>query len=129
VLLRGRVGARRLEELVVWQLANELRHKVYEITASGPAANDFRFRDQIRDATSSVARNIAEGFGRYRHREFAQFLVIALGSLLEIIDHLHDGAARKHWDEEATTELHALCNRALAAITRFIHHLRRTPDL
>jgi four helix bundle protein len=129
VLLRGRVGARRLEELVVWQLANELRHKVYEITASGPAANDFRFRDQIRDATSSVARNIAEGFGRYRHREFAQFLVIARGSLLEIIDHLHDGAARKHWDEEATTELHALCNRTLAAITRFIHHLRRTPDL
>ena len=105
MLLRGRVGARRLEELVVWQLANELRHKVYEITANGPAARDLRFRDQIRDATSSVARNIAEGFGRYRHREFAQFLVIARGSLLEIIDHLHDGAARKHWDEEATTEL------------------------
>jgi four helix bundle protein len=123
------VGARRLEELVVWQLANELRSRVYEITASGPVANDFRFRDQIRDASSSVARNIAEGFGRYRHREFAQFLVIARGSLLEIIDHLYDGAARKHWDAEATTELHALCNRTLAAITHFIHHLRRTPDL
>jgi len=122
------VGARRLEELVVWQLANELRRKVYDITASGPAARDLKFCDQIRDAASSVARNISEGFGRYRHREFAQFLVIARGSLVELVDHLHDGVARKHWNAETTTELHALCNRTLAAVTYFIRYLRSTAD-
>jgi four helix bundle protein len=50
----------------------------------GPAAKDFKFRDQIRDSPSSVTSNIAEGFGRYRPAEFGRFLNIARGPLTEI---------------------------------------------
>jgi four helix bundle protein len=120
--------ARRIEELVVWQLGNELREKVHAITATGPAFADRKFRDQTRDAVSSVTRNIAEGFGRYRHREFAQFLSVARGSLLETADCLRDGVARRYWTEPQTRELHALCNRTIAAVTHFIRYLKKQPD-
>jgi four helix bundle protein len=122
------VVARRVEELVVWQLGNELRQKVHATTAIGPAARDGRFRDQIRDAASSVTRNVAEGFGRYGHREFAQFLNIARGSLFEIEDHLRDGVARGYWDAKTTKELHDLCNRTIAATTYFIRYLNPHPS-
>lgn len=120
--------AQRIEELVVWQLGNELRGKVYAITATAPAKYDRRLCDQLNDAASSVTRNIAEGFGRYRHKEFAQFLSIARGSLFEIIDHLHDGVARRHWTDDTIKEHRSLCNRTIAAITHFIRYLRSSGD-
>jgi four helix bundle protein len=116
--------ARRIEELAVWQLGNELRERVYEITAIAPAKYDRKFCDQLNDAASSVTRNIAEGFGRYRHKEFAQFLSIARGSSFELIDHLHDGVARRYWTAEAVQEHRSLCNRTIAAITHFIRYLK-----
>jgi four helix bundle protein len=62
------VGAKRIEDLVVWQLGNELRKKVHALSANAVVAGDWRFRDQLRDAASSITRNIAEGFERYRSR-------------------------------------------------------------
>ena len=58
-------SARRYEDLVCWQLADELEEVVFELTAAGPVSKDFKFRDQIRDSSSSATRNMAEGFGRY----------------------------------------------------------------
>jgi four helix bundle protein len=118
------VGARRVEELIVWQLGNELREKIHALTATGLAAGDRKFCDQLRDSASSVTRNIAEGFGRYRHREFAQFLSVARGSLFEVADHLHDGIARRYWTDTQAEELISLCNRSIAAITHFVRYLR-----
>jgi four helix bundle protein len=123
------VGARRVEELVVWQLGNELREKIHQITASGRASQDRRFRDQLRDAASTVTRNVAEGFGRYRHREFAQFLVIARGSLFETADCLRDGVARRYWTGAQVQELLDLCNRTTAAMTHFIRYLKTHADI
>jgi four helix bundle protein len=38
----------------------------------------------MRRAAVSIPSNIAEGKGRYTHRELTQFLVTARGSLLEL---------------------------------------------
>jgi four helix bundle protein len=121
------VGARRIEELVVWQLAHELRSRVYALIATGPAAADRRFCDQIRQAVASVPANIAEGFGRETHREFARFLNIARGSLFEVAEHLKDGVARSHWTPRDTQDLEALTRRTIAALTRLIKYLRSAP--
>ncbi len=123
-----RVGAKRVEDLVAWQLGNELRDRVHALTAGGEPAADWKFRSQLRDAVSSVTRNIAEGFGRYRHREFAHFLSIARGSLFEVSDQLRDGVSRQYWTSEAITELLGLCNRTTAALTRLILYLKANPD-
>jgi four helix bundle protein len=121
------MGARRVEELVVWQLAHELRRRIYRETTSSALRSDGRFCDQLRDAAGSVAHNIAEGFGRESHREFARFLSIARGSALEVEDHLRDGVARGHWTAAETQDMHGLCNRTIAALTSLIRYLRATP--
>jgi four helix bundle protein len=75
--------AKRYQDLVCWQLADELEQLVFELPETGAASKDFKFRDQIRDSSSSATRNMAEGFGRYWHADFAKFLAIARSSLVQ----------------------------------------------
>lgn len=84
---------------------------------------DFRFATQLEDAASSVARNIAEGFGRVRPKEFARFLLIARGSLFELSDLLADGAGRGYWSEAETSTLRALCKRTTGAVNGLVRYL------
>ena len=121
--------AKRVEELTVFRLGNELRELVHALTATSPANRDGKFCTQLDDAASSVTRNIAEGFGRYRHKEFAQFLSIARGSTFEVIDLLRDGVSRRYWSEDVVQAHRSLCNRTIAALTRFIRWLRTHPDV
>ena len=89
-------GAQHFEELDCWQLANEFKLRIYRVIERPVIARDFRFRDQIRDAASSAPRNIAEGFGRRTHADFAHYLDIARGSLMECQDHLLDAFDRRY---------------------------------
>ena len=120
--------AKRLQELEVFQLADELRNEVHAITSRSAAREDVRFCSQIRDAVSSITRNIAEGFGRYRHKEFANFATIARGSAFEVADHLRDGVARKHWSADEVRPHQELCDRTIGALTRLIRYLKTHPD-
>jgi len=120
--------AHRVEDLVVSQLVDDLGKKIHAITATGPAFEDRGFRNQLLGAASSATRNIAEGFGRYRHREFAHFLIVARGSLLEIVDHLRDGTARGYWTEPDVRDLRGLCHRTIAAVTAFVRYLMMTQE-
>ena len=45
------------------------------------AGRDLKFRDQIFDSARSGPRNIAEGFARYHHPEFAHLLGVAKASI------------------------------------------------
>jgi four helix bundle protein len=119
-------GAKRYQDLVVWQLSYELQREVFAITAIGAVARDFKFRDQIRDSSASATRNIAEGFGRFRPAEFARFLDIARGSLTETHHHLRDGHDRGYFTDFDHSRLSLLAGRAAIAVTRLIRYLRST---
>jgi four helix bundle protein len=95
-----RVGVRRFEDLEAWRLASELKREVYALVEQSQAVHDFRFRDQIRDSAASVPRNLAEGFGRFRPAPFAQFIEIAIGSLMETQCLLKDGLDRRYFTPE-----------------------------
>ena len=117
-------GVDRFEDLDVWKLADELRREVLEFTNKGLAAKDFKYRDQIRDATSSAARNTAEGFGRFNPGEFARFLGFAHASLNETQDGLLDGRERGYIDQVLFDRLWTLSKRALAANTSLMKYLK-----
>ena len=91
-------GARHFRELDCWQLARELKIKLYDLSDSGPVKKDFRFREELRDAAASAPHNIAEGFGRRTNREFAHFLDIARGSLMECQDIFKTRWTEDIWD-------------------------------
>ena len=78
--------ARHFTELVCWQLARSLKKEVTKILKKPMFDRNLRSRENLSDAASSERRNIAEGFGRRDHKEFARFLNISLSSLKEVED-------------------------------------------
>lgn len=114
------------KELVVWQLADQLRELVLALTEDGAPSRDLRFRNQLRDAVSSVGRNLAEGFYRYDHPEFANFTRYARASLGETQDLLHEGRKRRYWSEAQTRPADALARRTMIGVSRLHRYLRST---
>jgi four helix bundle protein len=123
--------AKRYEDLDAWQLADELRREVVALTETGPASKDFKFRDQIRDAVSSAARNIAEGFGRFRPADFARFMEYSLSSTMETQDLLRDGIERGYFTEQTTKPARNLAKRSLQVskgLMRYLKSCRNRPS-
>lgn len=54
------------------------------MTATGPVAQCFKFRENMRDAADSAQRNFPEGFGRFSPGDFARFLDHSKASLMEV---------------------------------------------
>ena len=75
----------RFEKLEVWQKAVEYAGRVYEVTRAFPDDERFGLISQMRRASVSVSSNLAEGSGRNSDRDFARFVEIAYGSLMETI--------------------------------------------
>jgi four helix bundle protein len=120
------VAARRFQDLVAWQLANQLKKEVYELVETSTAREDRRFFDQIRDSAASAPSNLAEGFACYRHPDFARYVRMAKASLTETQNHLRDGVDRRHWGAEESHQLEILADRAVGACVRLIAYLDST---
>ena len=117
--------ARRFQDLLAWQLSYELKCEVVAFTATGPAAKDFRYRDQIRASSASAPSNISEGFGRFRPGDFARFLEFARGSLMETQNHLIDGRDRGYLDVALYSRLLHLCRAAIKTTTALLREKQR----
>lgn len=116
--------AKSFRELVVWQIAFELKDHVIRLLQSGPASKDFRFREQLADSARSVPTNIAEGFGRFNPAEIAHFVDIARGSLDETENHLRDGVASNYFSAETVGPLIRLAARCRIGLNRWHTYLR-----
>jgi four helix bundle protein len=114
------MAVRHVEDLEAWRLANDLKREVYALLATEPAASDFRFCHQLRESAASAPRNISEGFGRFRPAVFAQFLEIAIGSVMETQASLQDGVDRGHFTPAATVPARALAERTLQVSTKLL---------
>lgn len=119
------MGVTDFRDLITWQLADELRREVIAFTEKESASRDFRFCNQIRDASSSACRNTSEGWGRFRPSENARFLEFAHASLCEVQDGLIEAAQKKYIDQELKDRLWTLSRRALGANTNYMKYLHR----
>jgi len=70
-------------DLIVWQKAMDLAVDVYRLSCGFPRDEVYRLTSQMTRAIASVPANIAEGNARSTRREYAHFLSIAKGSLME----------------------------------------------
>ena len=71
-------------DLIVWQKAMDLAVEVYRLTSLLPKIETYRLVSQITRAGASVPANIAEGQARFGRKEYAHFLSISKGSLMEV---------------------------------------------
>ncbi len=76
------------KELEVWKRSVALITELYKLTSKFPDTERYGLTSQIRRATTSIAANIAEGWGRGSTGEYVQFLTVARGSLMEVETHL-----------------------------------------
>ena len=120
-------GVWKFEDLVAWKLAVQLQQVADKYCEKAVIKRDFKFRDQLADAAASAPRNIAEGFGRFYHPDFAKFARIAKGSEEEVLNHFLD-AKRKGYLTlvECEDGLHA-ARKALKAVNGLIRYLDATP--
>jgi len=79
------MGVTSFRELSVWKESMQLVYCVYRLIEKFPAKEQFALCDQLRRAVVSIPSNIAEGFGRDTHKEFAHFLTVGRGSLYEVL--------------------------------------------
>ena len=98
------------ENLTVWQRAMDLVDAVYDLTERWPRRELFGLTNQVRRAAVSIPSNIAEGQGRKSDTEFARFLTISLGSLMEVRTQLLIGVRRKYSAAEQIGSASALAN-------------------
>ena len=117
-------GARDYTELEVWQLCDELCERMRPVV-DRPALDRWPdLRTQLDRASESLAPSIAEGFARFYPRDNARFVRIALGSLVELLNHLGRARARRVITAEEERELGALATRAKKATTAYLGYLR-----
>ncbi len=76
------------EKLEAWVLAKELTKQVYLLTKKFPNEEIYGLTSQIRRASISVCSNIAEGSGRTSKNDFARFIQMAYGSMMELLNQL-----------------------------------------
>ena len=121
-------GVQHFTELDCWLLANELKLLLLEISRQPLLRRDFKFYEQLRDAAASAPRNIAEGFGRRTHKDFAHFLDVARGSLNECQNHLRDCLERGYVTPDEFQRAMILSKRACGAVAGLQRYLRTHPD-
>jgi len=117
-------GWKAIDDVIAYRLAVRLRDDILRLTVNGAACRDWGFRDQIRDSARSAARNLAEGFYRYNHKEFAHFANIARASVGETICHIRDGITQGHFATEDADRLLSSSQEAMRTITGLLRHLR-----
>ena len=96
------------KNLEIWKEARELSTKIHEMSLTLPKLEQFEEAQQIRRSSKSVRSNIVEGYGRRVYKQdFIKFIIYALSSNDETIDHLETLFETKSLtDELVYQELH-----------------------
>src|SRR5687767_12456886 len=114
----------RYQDFKAWQLCAELNTRVFKLTSSGASYQNFKYRDNLRDAADSAQRNFPEGFGRFAPGDFAHFLDHSRASLLEVKNELAVGLDRGYFNAEDVDGANRLVKRALKALSGLQQYLR-----
>ena len=110
-------------KLDAWNNAVRLVVDIYKATESFPKEERYGLTSQIRRAAVSIPANIAEGAGRYSHREFAHFLSNAQGSASELETELIISNRLGYLDEETYSDLMTPLDRIGRLITGLSRHV------
>lgn len=70
-------------DLIVWQRAMHMAVAVYSLSSTFPRREMYGLTSQITRSAASVAANIAEGNARGSTLDYAHFVAVARGSLME----------------------------------------------
>ena len=114
-------------KLDTWLDGVELADTIYTLTASFPKTEIYGLSSQMQRAAVSVPSNIAEGSGKGSDRDFARFVSISLGSLVELETQIEIAYRRGY----ISTENYYALRPRIESLQKRIYNLREhlAPDL
>ena len=119
----------RFERIEVWQLARLFNREVYSTTRRFPKEELFCLTSQLRRASVSISSNIAEGSGRNSDVDFAHFLEIAYGSLMEVVSQLFIALDEEYLAQDVFDHLASDADVLARKIVALSKSLGRAPRL
>ena len=118
--------------LQVWQIARDISTQIHKMTLKElPKFELYEVGSQIRRSSKSVKSNIVEGYGRRNYKQdFIKFLVYAISSNDETIDHLETlfetGSLN---NKKLYNDLHSKINLLGKKLTRFIQSVQKEHNM
>ena len=97
------------EKLIVYRKAIEFTNKIYRISNDFPKFEQYGLANQLKRSASSIALNIAEGYGRYYKKVKKQFYNIAYSSVKECVSILTIAFYQKYIKKFEYEELFKEC--------------------
>jgi four helix bundle protein len=115
-------------DLIVWQKAMDLAEVVYGLAAKFPKNETFRLGSQATRAAASLPANIAEGNARGTKRDYANFLSVAKGSLMETETFLMLAVRLKYLAQAEASTAFALVTEISKMLTALRNKLKEAED-
>ena len=115
----------KLENLDLYQLSMSIADKIWNICIKWDHFSKNTLGNQLVRASDSIALNIAEGYGRFHHKEFRQFCFISRGSLLETKACITKAFNRQLIDKVDYELIMNDSNRILMMLNKFISSLEK----
>ena len=122
-LLKRVAGIRDFIGFDAWKLADQVRTEIQRVTDTAAFRRHQKLREQLLDAADSSCSNTAEGFSRFKPKDFARFVRISRGSLSEVLDRLIAARGRGLVGDADFELISSLARRARGACTGLIRYL------
>lgn len=116
------------EDLKVWKYARKIQRKVSELVKVFPKEVQYRLTDQMIRASRSVARNIAEGYGRYHYQENIQFCRQSRGSLTELMNDFITAYEEGYIEKEELKKLREEISDCQKLLNGYIRYLKKAKN-
>lgn len=113
------------KELIVWQRADQLTLRIFDLTDRFPRVYLYDLTSQLRRAALSVPTNIAEGCASSHSGELLQFLNIAKRSLSETQYLLYFAGRRNLLTTEELKELELVSEEVSKMLTGLMKSIRQ----
>lgn len=113
------------EDLDCWKASSEVKKFISCIIKKLPASEKYDLIDNMKRASRSATRNIAEGYGRFHFKENIQFCRHSRGSLFELIDDLITSKNENYITDEEYLEGRNKIEKALSILNGYINYLGR----
>ncbi len=113
----------RFEDIQAWQKARDLTRLIYHLTRCDPLCKDWDLQRQLRRASVSIMANIAEGYGRKSHKEFANYLNMAHASAAEVQSHIYVAWDQNYLSRSDFEECYTMCEECSRMTQSFQNYL------
>lgn len=111
------------EDLECWKTAVDVRKYTSSLLKKFPDSEKYDLIDNMKRASHSATRNIAEGYGRFHYKENKQFCRQSRGSLFELMDDYITSRDENFISSEEYTEGRAKIEKAIIILNGYINYL------